>query len=134
MTKSSDSHIAFYGFSGADNLKWIYLRSYHLNLLMFGMSQQAKVPNSSQYDFKGASVSLSPLRSSLLLAPTNPLLRAQATPAPHPEQEQPAVLSPTRAEASATNSLTRPINLKAPNTELPSQPKIPIIHKKISKN
>ena len=63
---------------------------------MFGMNQQAKVPNSSQYDFKGAAVYHFPFRSSHPQVPISP---------PHPEREtsevsqdqaQPAVPNPTK--------------------------------------
>lgn len=66
---------------------------------MFGLGQQAKVPNTSQYDFKGASVTPNPLRSNHPPVPINPPLLEQAMLDQPPEEEQLADPSPTRAEA-----------------------------------
>ena len=80
---------------------------------MFGAT---KGPNTSQYDFKGTSVS-SFLYSSNHLPPlTNPRLPVLEEPAEEEHQEDP---SPTREEGSATILRIRPMNLKVPSTEMP---------------
>lgn len=90
----------------------------------------AKGPNSSQYDFKGTSV------HSLLLSINLPQVH---TSRPHLVQEAQVDLEPlvdlnlTKAEASQTNSLIKPTNSKALNTELPWLLRVPTL-KKISKN
>ena len=101
---------------------------------MFGMNQQAKVPNSSQYDFKGAAVPYFPFRSSLPPVPTSQPHREQATSAASQDQAQLAAHSPTRASASATSCKTRPTSWREPNTGLPSLPKTPITPRKTSRS
>jgi hypothetical protein len=63
---------------------------------MFGLGQQAKVPNTSQYDFKGASVTSNPLRSSHPPVPINPPL-LELVMLDQPPEEQLADPSLTRA-------------------------------------
>lgn len=99
---------------------------------MFGLNQQAKVPNSSQYDFKGASVTHYRCRLNRLLALTSLPPLAQAMWALLPTEEQ-AGLSPIRVEASAINWQTRQMSWKAPNTGQLSQPRTPTILRRTSR-
>lgn len=83
------------------------------------MNQQAKVPNSSQYDFKGAAVRHCPFRSSHPQVPTSLPHPEQATLAVSPAQAQQAAPNPTKASASATSSKTRRTSFREPNTAQP---------------
>jgi hypothetical protein len=94
---------------------------------MFG----AKGPNSSQYDFKGTTVSLTLCSKNHLQALTSP-----------PLQEQVALLAAkqvledhnlTKDGASQTSFKTRLMSSREPNTELPWLLKIPTILNKTSK-
>lgn len=100
---------------------------------MFGLNQQAKVPNSSQYDFKGASVRPILCRLNLLQAHISPLLQGQVMLEQQPMEEL-DVLNQTKDAASAISLQTRPVNSKEPSTGLPLLPKTPTIPNKTSKS
>lgn len=99
---------------------------------MFGLNQQAKVPNSSQYDFKGASVTLFSFRLNHLQAHTNPLL-LEVTSELLPMEEQEG-LSLIKGEDLVISFKTRLISLRELNIELLSQQRIQTTLKKILKN
>lgn len=99
---------------------------------MFGLNQQAKVPNSSQYDFKGASVRFPLLRLNHPPVPTSPLLPEPATLAQQPMEEQ-GDHSRTRGEDSAISCKIRPTSLKGPSTGQLSLPRIPTTLRRTSK-
>jgi len=85
---------------------------------MFGLNQQAKVPNSSQYDFKGASVTFCPLRLSLLRVLTNQLLRGRET----MDQQQEVLLvdlNQIRVVDFPINYKTKQMSWKGLNIEQP---------------
>jgi hypothetical protein len=100
---------------------------------MFGLNQQAKVPNSSQYDFKGASVAFGLFRLNRLPVLTNPLRQGRAIMDQQPVVPQ-ADPNQTKVVDSPINYKTKPINLKGLNIELPWPPRIPTIQSKTSKN
>jgi len=85
---------------------------------MFGLGQQAKVPNSSQYDFKGASVTLKINRSNPHQAHINLHLHAQAMQAPQQEVHQ-EDHNQIKALDFPINYRIKPMNLKALNIERP---------------
>jgi hypothetical protein len=73
---------------------------------MFGLNQQAKVPNSSQYDFKGASVYQCQPRSSLLLALISQL-RLELEIMDQLQEDLPVDLNPTKVVAFPINFKTK---------------------------
>lgn len=85
---------------------------------MFGLNQQAKVPNSSQYDFKGASVPFILFRLNLPPAHISQLLQEQAMWEQQPMEVQVAP-NQTKDVASAISFKTKQVSSKEPNTGLP---------------
>jgi hypothetical protein len=100
---------------------------------MFGLNQQAKVPNSSQYDFKGASVYKCQLRSSLLPALTSQLL-LELEIMDQPQEDLPADLNPIKVGAFQINFKTKLMSFKEQNIEQHWQLRIQTIRNKTSKN
>lgn len=100
---------------------------------MFGLNQQAKVPNSSQYDFKGASVYQSQLRSSLLLVLTSQLLLGREI-MDQLQEDLLADLSRTKVVVFRINCKTKQMSLKEQNIEQLWQLKIQTILNKTLKN
>jgi hypothetical protein len=85
---------------------------------MFGLNQQAKVPNSSQYDFKGASVTFILFRLNLPQAHISQLLQEQVMLEQQPMEQQ-AAPNQIKDVGSAISFKTKQVSSKEPNIGLP---------------